>query len=146
MTPRPIEFPERPECPFCTVVAAGGELVASNELAAAFFDNYPLNPGHLLVVPRRHTPDLFDLSELERKSIFDLVAEAKEVLVCEHGIEADGWNLGVNVGLAAGQTIGHLHVHLIPRYTGDVDYDGSGKRDPRGGVRWILPERAAYWD
>jgi diadenosine tetraphosphate (Ap4A) HIT family hydrolase len=117
--------------------ASDAELIASNALAAAFADGFPLTPGHTLIVPRRHEPDFLALGSAEQAAIWELVPE-----VCRH-IEArhrpDGYNLGVNVGEVAGQTIGHAHLHVIPRYRGDVE-------DPRGGIRWIIPGKARYWE
>jgi len=120
-------------CPFCYV--DDDRIVASNDLAICLRDGFPVSPGHLLFVPRRHVASWFDATRDERIAIVDLVDEvfANEVT------EADGYNLGINVGAAAGQTVMHLHVHLIPRRAGDVD-------DPRGGVRWVLPRKARYWE
>jgi diadenosine tetraphosphate (Ap4A) HIT family hydrolase len=117
---------------------AGGEgLIASNTLAAAFADGFPLTPGHTLIVPCRHESDFLALSSAEQHAIWALVPD-----VCRH-IEThhrpDGYNIGVNVGEAAGQTVGHAHLHVIPRYRGDVE-------DPRGGIRWIIPGKARYWE
>jgi len=122
-------------CPFCTRVE-GGDLAASSDLAAAFPDAYPVSPGHSLVVPRRHVADLFALSVDELRSVWDLVAEVRRRLEAER--RPDGFNVGVNAGAAAGQTVEHAHVHVIPRYLGDV-------ADPRGGVRWVVPAKARYW-
>jgi len=122
-------------CPFCERVERG-ELVASNELAVAFLDAYPLSPGHALIAPRRHEPDYFALSEPERLAMFLLMEEVRRAIQEQH--EPDGFNIGLNAGAAAGQTIEHAHIHVIPRYRGDVE-------DPRGGIRWILPEKARYW-
>ncbi|HTP27887.1 MAG TPA: HIT family protein, partial [Anaeromyxobacteraceae bacterium] len=96
----------------------------------------PLSPGHTLVVPRQHVADLFALPPEEQADIWRLVATVRERLVAER--RPDGFNIGLNVGDAGGQTVGHAHVHVIPRFRGDVP-------DPRGGVRWIIPARAAYW-
>jgi len=123
-------------CPLCTR-AEGSELLASNDLAVAFLDAFPLNPGHALLVPRRHAGDLFALTPEEQSALWGLLPRVKAVLDREHA--PAGYNVGVNVGAAAGQTVEHVHVHLVPRYAGDVP-------DPRGGVRWIIPARAAYWD
>lgn len=125
-----------PDCPLCEALSGDALVVAAPE-AVALMDRYPLNPGHCLIVPRRHTPLFWDLSPEETATVFDVLAEARKLI--EEKFAPDGYNIGVNVGDAAGQTIGHVHVHLIPRYRGDDD-------DPRGGVRWILPERAVYWE
>ena len=122
-------------CPFCQRLTDGA-LVAQNALAAAFLDSYPLNDGHCLIVPRRHEPDFFALTAEEQAAVWALADDVRRNI--ETARTPDGYNVGLNVGAAAGQTIAHAHVHVIPRYQGDV-------ADPRGGVRWIIPERAAYW-
>lgn len=106
-------------------------------MAAAFFDASPLSPGHALIVPRRHEPDLFALTGEEQDALWRLLRGVRTRIQQSH--HPDGYNVGVNVGAAGGQTIGHVHVHLIPRYAGDVE-------DPRGGIRWIIPAKARYWD
>ena len=96
-------------------------------------DGYPVSPGHVLITTRRHVEDFFDTTAEERVAIMEALCRARNVLA-----NADGFNIGVNVGQAGGQTVAHVHVHLIPRYRGDVP-------DPRGGVRWVLPQKAGYW-
>ncbi|HXH22992.1 MAG TPA: HIT family protein [Dehalococcoidia bacterium] len=123
-------------CPFCARIAAG-DVTADNALAVAFPDAFPLTPGHTLVVPRRHEPDFLALSGEERQAVLALAVEVAARLRAERA--PDGYNLGVNVGPAGGQTVAHAHLHVIPRYGGDV-------ADPRGGIRWIIPERARYWE
>jgi diadenosine tetraphosphate (Ap4A) HIT family hydrolase len=122
-------------CPFCRRIERRRELIAVRESAVAFPDLHPLNPGHCLVAPIRHEPDFFELTSDEQDDIWELVWEVRELLMVERKVKA--FNVGVNVGRAAGQTVRHAHVHLIPRYRGDVP-------DPRGGVRWVIPERARY--
>ena len=112
------------------------DLLAGNELAVAFRAGFPVSPGHALIVPRRHEPDFFSLSAEEQAAVIALVNPVRSVLDKEFG--PDAYNLGVNVGKAAGQTVLHTHLHVIPRYAGDV-------AEPRGGVRWVLPETARYW-
>jgi diadenosine tetraphosphate (Ap4A) HIT family hydrolase len=102
----------------------------------AVIDNYAISPGHTLVVPHRHVESIFNLEPDERQSLWRLVEDARQLLSQRHNPSA--FNIGVNDGKAAGQTIGHAHIHVIPRYVGDVE-------DPRGGVRWILPQKAKYW-
>ncbi len=121
------------KCPFCSPVR---ELVAENTDALALQDTFPVTPGHTLVVPRRHVGSLFKLGEEELAKVWELVAEVYGILDHRHG--PDGFNLGLNDGAAAGQTVQHAHVHLIPRFLGDVP-------DPRGGIRWVVPEKADYW-
>jgi diadenosine tetraphosphate (Ap4A) HIT family hydrolase len=112
------------------------EWVASNELAFAIRDGFPVSPGHTLVVPRRLVAGWFDATVEERQALFDLADEVKRQL--EAGPSPpQGYNIGINVGEAAGQTVAHLHVHVIPRYRGDVP-------DPRGGVRHVIPGMGNY--
>ena len=125
-----------PTCPFCLRVREG-RIEAGDPLSALFPDENPLTPGHRLVIPRRHVSDYFRLTEKEKRSVWTMVDDAKRPIDAE--TKPAGYNLGVNVGAAAGQTIPHVHVHVIPRYSGDRD-------DPRGGVRWVIPERARYWE
>lgn len=122
-------------CPLCSA-AEGREILSANTHAIAIWDAYPVSPGHALIVSRRHVANLFELSAEEQAALWALLPVVRTA-VDVHRAPA-GYNVGVNVGTAAGQTIGHVHVHVIPRYEGDI-------RDPRGGVRWVLPERAAYW-
>lgn len=118
-------------CPFCVRIASG-EVVRTHGRASAFADAYPVSDGHLLVVPHRHVADVRALDDREAQDLWALVQDLAAAI--------DGaLNIGVNVGAAAGQTIDHAHVHLIPRRAGDV-------ADPRGGVRWVIPARAPYWE
>ena len=121
-------------CPFCTLPA--NRIVLENFDGMAIDDGFPISPGHTLIIPRRHVGSFFDLSEAERNSLLSLLEGAKRRLDKQFG--PDGYNIGINDGLAAGQTVRHLHIHLIPRFHGD-------REDPRGGVRWIIPEKADYW-
>jgi diadenosine tetraphosphate (Ap4A) HIT family hydrolase len=89
-----------------------------------------------LVIPKRHVRSFFELTTEERAAMFSLLDEAKSAVARE--FEPDGFNIGINDGPAAGQTVPHLHIHLIPRYKGDL-------ADPRGGVRWVIPSKADYW-
>jgi diadenosine tetraphosphate (Ap4A) HIT family hydrolase len=124
-------------CPFCTRIETATALAVSSELAAAFEDIYPVSPGHFLIVSRRHVERLDDLSAEELHALWDLVPPVRAQIKRLHA--PNGYNIGLNDGAAAGQTVAHVHLHVIPRYAGDA-------KDPRGGVRWILPDRAAYWD
>ena len=121
-------------CPFCTLPTS--RIVHENEHCLAIRDAFPVSEGHTLIVARRHVGSLFELSDVESRALLELLAEAKTSL--EAACRPNGFNIGVNDGAAAGQTVPHLHVHLIPRYAGD-------QPDPRGGVRWIFPEKADYW-
>jgi diadenosine tetraphosphate (Ap4A) HIT family hydrolase len=121
-------------CLFCSVPR--DEILIDGPIAMARIDNHPVSPGHTLIIPKRHVASFFETTEEERAAMLKLLDEAKAVLDQKH--KPDGYNIGINGGEAAGQTVMHLHIHLIPRYKGD-------KADPRGGVRWVLPEKAAYW-
>ena len=127
--------PGRSPCPLCDRLLKKEEFVG-DALTAALWDSFPVNPGHALVIPRRHVADYFALSQEEKQEIWRVVDAAKERI--ERDFLPQGFNIGINVGAAAGQTIFHVHVHVIPRYTGDVE-------DPRGGVRWVIRARAPYW-
>jgi diadenosine tetraphosphate (Ap4A) HIT family hydrolase len=125
------------DCPFCQRLASA-DVTEANAHAVAFADGYPVAPGHTLVVPRRHVASVFDLAAEEYAALWALVAAVRARLASS-GDGADGFTVGVNDGASAGQTVGHAHVHVIPRRAGDVG-------DPRGGVRWVLPGRAGYWN
>jgi diadenosine tetraphosphate (Ap4A) HIT family hydrolase len=112
------------------------EWLASNNLAFAISDAFPVSPGHTLVVPRRVIANWFEATREEREALFDLVDKVRKQLDAG-ATPPQGYNIGVNVGEAAGQTVPHLHVHVIPRYRGDVE-------DPRGGVRHVIPGRGNY--
>lgn len=121
-------------CPFCELNATN--VVAASEFAFAFRDRYPVAEHHTLVIPRRHVASLFELDDEELAAVWVLVAEVRRSLAEQFGVEA--FNVGLNDGVAAGQTVLHAHVHVIPRADGDSD-------DPRGGIRWVVPEKARYW-
>jgi diadenosine tetraphosphate (Ap4A) HIT family hydrolase len=104
-------------------------VVAENEAAYARLDSHSLAPGHVIVAPRRHVGDFFEMSPDEQSAVLALLNDARRIIQAKH--RPDGYNIGVNVGRAAGQNRMHVHVHLIPRYTGDV-------ADPAGGVRRVL--------
>ena len=99
--------------------------ILENELAFAIYDKYPVSKGHVLVIPKRHYASYFDAAPEELTAINELIIQIKEIL---DELKPDGYNIGINVGEAAGQTVFHLHIHVIPRYSGDVD-------NPRGGIR-----------
>jgi diadenosine tetraphosphate (Ap4A) HIT family hydrolase len=122
------------ECPFCH--PHDRAVLESHPLAIAIPDGFPLSQGHSLIVPRRHVASWFDLSNEEHGAIVELVDRLRRRLDATYA--PDGYNLGINDGPAAGQTVMHVHMHVIPRYEGDM-------KDPRGGVRWVLPLKAAYW-
>jgi diadenosine tetraphosphate (Ap4A) HIT family hydrolase len=128
-----VRQPAVMESPFLALPASA--WVASNALAFAVRDRYPVSPGHTLVVLRRLAATWFDATREEQLALLDLVDAVKVALDAE--LQPDGYNVGFNAGEAAGQTVMHLHVHLIPRFGGDVP-------DPRGGVRYVIPARANY--
>jgi diadenosine tetraphosphate (Ap4A) HIT family hydrolase len=121
-------------CPFCGIKA--DRIIDGDSLAVVVRDGFPVSPGHTLIIPRRHVASFFEATLEERNAIIGLLDRAKTGIDKEH--QPDGYNVGINDGAAGGQTVMHLHVHLIPRYCGDI-------ADSRGGVRWIFPDKAAYW-
>jgi len=118
-------------CLFCTPRG----VVRHNELAYCARDTYPVSPGHSLIMPYRHCASFFELTPEEVSACMELVAEERTVL--DEKFNPDGYNVGVNVNPAAGQSIFHVHIHLIPRYTGD-------SARPQGGIRQVIPDKAAY--
>lgn len=121
-------------CPFCTEVTS--RAVEENELAIAFLDGYPVTPGHTLIIPKRHVADYFDLHQPELNAINQLLRSRKACLQVEDP-SITGFNVGINAGASAGQTVFHCHIHLIPRRDGDM-------QNPKGGVRGVIPERQKY--
>jgi len=120
------------DCPFCH---PDREILLTSDLSICFYDKYPVSEGHLLVVPKRHVPDYFELVEEEKNDLWKLAEQAKTYL--EENFNPDGFNIGFNSGTAAGQTIFHVHIHIIPRYSGDVE-------DPTGGGRNVIPGKGKY--
>lgn len=118
-------------CPFCSIE----DTLLANSLAYARADKFPVTPGHLLIIPVRHESNFFAANLDELEAIWALVGQVKSLLDAKY--RPDGYNLGVNVGEVAGQTIAHAHLHLIPRYRGDVE-------NPRGGVRGVIPQKQRY--
>lgn len=111
-------------CPFCTLPPE--RIIDSNEYGLTIRDGFPVSTGHTLIIPKRHIGSWFGINADEQLGLLDLLARAKILLQDE--LSPDGYNIGINDGPSAGQTVPHLHMHLIPRYKGDQD-------DPRGGVR-----------
>jgi diadenosine tetraphosphate (Ap4A) HIT family hydrolase len=122
------------ECPFCNL-NADKELVSETATTVAFLDSFPVNQGHTLIIPKRHVANYFDLSIHEQRALWLLVNRCKTII--EKRFNPDGFNIGINCGEDAGQSIFHAHIHLIPRYKGDVE-------NPRGGVRGIIPDKQNY--
>lgn len=127
-------MPTTKPCPFCSL--PGHRIIAISEYGVVIRDGYPISPGHTLIIPRRHIGSFFDLFPDERSDLLKLLDAAKKET--DQKYAPQGYNIGINDGAAAGQTVPHLHIHLIPRYEGD-------REDPRGGVRWIIPDKADYW-
>ena len=121
-------------CLFCELLN-NKKIAVENDWAFAIFDSFPVNPGHVLVIPKRHVANYFDLTTDEVLAIQDLLQRMKTEV--DSKFHPDGYNIGVNVGAEAGQSIFHVHVHLIPRYKGDVER-------PRGGVRGVIPSKQSY--
>ncbi len=119
-------------CPFCH---PSDEVLLESDLACALADKYPVTRGHTLVISRRHVADYFALDEASKRALWHLVDRVRDDLV--ERFHPDGFTIGVNVGAAAGQTIPHVHVHVIPRYAGDVE-------NPTGGVRNVIPGKGDY--
>lgn len=120
-------------CPFCDVTP--DRIAFSDQFIVALWDAFPVSPGHLLIVPRRHAAIWEDLSEAERNAVWRSIDRGIEIIMSQHA--PDGFNVGFNHSEAAGQTVFHFHLHVIPRYTGDV-------ADPRGGIRHVIPSKANY--
>ena len=121
-------------CPFCNLDPA--RILLENAVGIAIYDGFPVANGHALVIPRQHVASPFDLTADEQAALWRLVAEVRaklQTVFCP-----EGFNIGINDGQAAGQTVAHAHIHVIPRYSDDV-------ADPRGGIRWIIPDKARYW-
>jgi diadenosine tetraphosphate (Ap4A) HIT family hydrolase len=121
-------------CPFCDT--DNDRIIFESKLVRGVWDGYPVSHGHALLVPKRHIATWFEADAAEQAALLAGVACVRKVIESQY--KPDGYNIGVNSGPAAGQTVGHLHLHVIPRYEGDV-------ADPRGGIRWVIPGKADYW-
>ena len=133
--PWPLNFgPMEKTCPFC--VPEPSRLLVSEGLVLALRDGYPVSRGHSLIVPRRHVGSFGEVGLEEQSAMLAMLRRVKALL--DEELRPDGYNIGINDGAAAGQTVMHVHMHVIPRYRGD-------RPDPRGGIRWIIPEKADYW-
>ncbi|ERN53990.1 HIT family protein [Alkalihalophilus marmarensis] len=119
------------KCAFCTIQ----DYLFENNHAYAIYDRYPVTEGHILIIPKRHVADYFEATSTEQAALFELVHTARAFL--NDTYSPDGFNIGMNCGEAAGQTIFHAHIHVIPRYNGDME-------NPRGGVRGVIPAKQSY--
>ena len=122
------------DCPFCNI-GEHVEVLFKADTAMAILDSFPISPGHALVIPKRHVADYFELTFEEQNELWQLVNRCKVIL--QDRFHPDGFNIGINVGEMAGQSIFHVHIHLIPRYKGDM-------KNPKGGVRHIIPGKGYY--
>lgn len=120
-------------CLFCNYDKE--KFIAENDFAFAIYDNFPVNNGHTLIIPKRHFQNFFEATEEEVKELYKLMHKVKSII--DDKYKPDGYNVGINVGEYGGQTIMHLHIHLIPRYKGDVG-------NPRGGIRKFKKELVEY--
>ncbi|WP_075981814.1 HIT family protein [Bacillus massilinigeriensis] len=121
------------KCPFCTL--DNNQILFENDFAFAIYDKFPIQKGHMLIIPRKHVETYFDATSQQIAAIHELIKEGKNKIDFEYG--PDGYNIGVNIGYYGGQTVNHLHFHLIPRYKGDIE-------DPRGGIRKAIPNLVQY--
>ncbi len=124
-------------CPFCNIEKAIDEsrIIYQDSTWIAILDNYPVSEGHTLLIPKRHCKTYFDLNFIELESVGVTIGIIKRLLDTKYN--PDGYNIGINCGEAAGQTVHHCHIHIIPRYNGDCE-------NPRGGVRGVIPSRMDY--
>ena len=129
----PIRLATLSDCPFCTVQP--DRIFLHNALVLGFWDAFPVSPGHALLITRRHVPSWFEATADEQLGLGAAIRDARREI--ESRYRPDGYNVGFNAGEAAGQTVFHLHVHVIPRYRGDAP-------EPRGGVRGVIPGKAVY--
>ena len=121
-------------CPFCSIEAE--RVFHAGRQILGIWDGFPISPGPALIIPKRHVESWFGTTPEERAELVDAIERARDAILERH--EPDGFNIGINDGSSAGQTVPHLHVHVIPRYKGDVP-------DPRGGIRHVIPSKADYW-
>ena len=130
------ELPHKKEgkCPFCNL-SHYVEIICETAKCVAFYDGYPVSPGHALIIPKRHVSSYFDLTNHEREAMNIVLQYVKQKV--DERFHPDGYNVGINVGEYAGQSIFHCHMHLIPRYKGDVE-------NPKGGVRGVIPSKQKY--
>lgn len=123
------------ECIFCEKFIMHKKAFLENDLALAYFDEFPVNKGHVIIITKRHAETYFDITEKEQIAMFSLIKTAK--LYIDKKYEPTGYNIGFNCGIDAGQSVMHVHLHLIPRYKGDVV-------NPRGGIRAVIPNKKEY--
>jgi len=126
------------DCPFCQKIKGPIEkLLFYNQDCVAFYDNYPISLGHVLIVPKKHVQNIYETMHAAQSEMADLVPTIMHRLQDKYPL-ITGFNVGMNIGESAGQTVEHAHIHVIPRYDEDIE-------DPRGGIRNIIPAKAKYW-
>ncbi len=125
---------ENTTCPFCNL-SAEAEIITESATVYSIYDKYPVSPGHALIIPKKHIANYFDLTTWEQSALWFMANRVQQLLSRHH--HPDGFNIGINAGTSAGQTINHIHIHLIPRYQHDVP-------NPEGGVRAVIPGKAKY--
>ncbi len=121
-------------CPFCNP-DGGREMIVESAMAYSIYDKFPVSEGHSLIIPKKHCSDYFELTFKEQSACWFMLNVVKQILI--KNFNPDGFNIGININEAAGQTIPHVHIHIIPRYSGDVN-------EPQGGVRGVIPEKKEY--
>ena len=122
------------DCPFCNQIKAQ-DIIIEGKYTFAIFDRYPVSKGHSLVISKRHCSNYFELNEDEQRETWELISKIRQKIQQEH--TPDGFNIGMNISSAAGQTVPHFHIHIIPRYKGDM-------QDPRGGIRHCIEGKGYY--
>ena len=123
------------KCVFCEEFIPKQKKVFENKLAIAYFDQFPVSKGHILIITKRHSQTFFDITAEEQKAMISLLNKCKKYI--DKLYNPDGYNVGLNCGEAAGQSVMHVHMHLIPRYKGDVE-------NPKGGIRGVIPSKKNY--
>ncbi|MEE9309691.1 MAG: HIT family protein [Cocleimonas sp.] len=125
------------DCPLCSKkdIVIDNDKAVENDFAYVLSDSNPVSPGHCLIVTKRHVAEYFDATAEEKAAINELINEMKVIIDKKHS--PDGYNIGVNIGKAGGQSVPHIHIHMMPRYLGDIE-------NPRGGVRGVIPKKQKY--
>lgn len=121
------------ECPFCKIIKS--DIIFETDLSLAFYDKFPVSKGHILIIPKRHVLDYFDLTADEKQDVIKCIDKIKILLDSKYS--PNGYNVGFNAGKSAGQSVPHCHIHVIPRYKGDME-------NPKGGIRGVIPGKQGY--
>ena len=123
------------ECIFCDIKKLNSQIIYEDEIWVAILDNYPVSRGHALLIPKRHCETYFDLNEIELFTLNEAINYVRKILDKDYA--PNGYNIGINCGKVAGQSVMHCHIHIIPRYEGDVE-------NPKGGIRGCIPSKMCY--